>query len=171
MKRETLNKMIENYKILKEISCKLENPGVFNIVVSEEEFIENVKKIDLLYKDFWESEIEKELLKETKFSQTFTFSENIKSEKVYLKDIIGVTHPNYSYLPWIIALPLLKRFDKNFPKNEEEKEELFNKMQNNSFDEKLKLVKDYGKYYIYEGHNRIIICKCLGLEYLKADIL
>ena len=53
MKRETLNKMIENYKILKEISYKLENPGVFNIVVSEEEFIENVKKIDLLYKDFW----------------------------------------------------------------------------------------------------------------------
>ena len=67
MKRETLNKMIENYKILKEISCKLENPGVFNIVVSEEEFIENVKKIDLLYKDFWESEIEKELLKKQNF--------------------------------------------------------------------------------------------------------
>ena len=76
------------------------------------------------------------------------------------------------YLSWIIALPLLKRFDKNFPKNEEEKEELFNKMQNNSFDEKLKLVKDDGKYYIYErAITEIIICKCLGLEYLNADIL
>ena len=32
MKRETLNKMIENYKILKEISCKLENPGVLKML-------------------------------------------------------------------------------------------------------------------------------------------
>ena len=74
MKRETLNKMIENYKILKEISYKLENPGVFNIVVSEEEFIENVKKIDLLYKDFWESEIKKSFLKKQNFLKHSLFT-------------------------------------------------------------------------------------------------
>ena len=37
-----------------------------------------LKKIDLLYKDFWESEMEKELLKETKYFQTFTFSRKYK---------------------------------------------------------------------------------------------
>lgn len=44
-------------------------------------------------------------------------------------------------------------------------------MKNNDFEEKLKLVKSNGEYYICEGHNRIIICKALGLEYLKADII
>ena len=129
--------------------------------------------IDLLYKGFWENKIkEEDLIKSTEISNTFTFLEKkIENKKVYLKDIVGVTHPNYSYLPWIIALPLLKRFCENFPRTEEEKLKLFNKMKNNDFKEKLKLVKDNGKYYIYDGHNRIIICKALGLEYLKADII
>lgn len=173
MKIETLNKMIDNYRFFKKISCKLANPILFNVEISEEEFIKNVKKLDSLYKDFWENKIkEQELIKEIKILQTFDFSGKvIEDEKIYLNDIVGVTHSNYSLVPWIIALPMLKRFDLNFPKTEEEKEELFNKMKNNNFTEKLKLVEKNGEYYIYEGHNRIIICKALGLEYLKADVL
>ena len=99
-------------------------------------------------------------------------NEKIKSEIVYLKDIVGVvSHPNYSFLIWIMALPLLKRLDNNFPKNENEKNDLFKKMKDNNFSERIKLVKKDNKYYIDEGHHRVIICKALGLDYLKADVV
>lgn len=122
MKTETLNEMIACYRNLKEISCKLGKTEIFNIVTSEEEFINNIKMIDLLYKGFWENEKEGDLIKSTKILYPVDFSrKHIENKKVYLKYIVGFTNANYSFLPWIIALPALKRFYRNFPRTEEKK--------------------------------------------------
>lgn len=173
MKEETLEIMIINYRKIKEICDEVNEPRVFNIVISEEEYIKNVKKIDSIYKDFWDKDIDNELIEIIQQLGNISYSnKKIKSQIVYLKDIVGVVcHPNYSFLRWIMALPLLKRLDNNFPKNENEKNDLFNKMKNNDFFERIKLVKKDDKYYIDEGHHRVIICKALGLDYLKADVV
>lgn len=172
MQSNTLNLIRENYKFFKKKTDDLKCPCVSNIIISEEKFIDNVKNIDLIYNGFWDNLNDKKLYDITIFFNEYTsVDKSITNEIVYLTDIVGVTHPNYSLIPWWMALASLKRLNTNFPKSEKEKKELFKKMKNNTFKEKIKLIKKNNQYFIYEGHNRIIICKCLGLEYLKCDII
>lgn len=159
--------LIYNYRAIKE------SREIFDSVISEQEFIANIKTIDRLKKDFWEttdSHLE-ELIQIADFKFELVVEKKIDDSKIYLKDIVGTwSHSSYCWIPWIMAVPLLKRFQNNFPKTLKDREELFSKMRKNEFYDKLKVVKFKNNYYILEGHNRIIISKALGLDYITAQV-
>lgn len=167
LKQEDKNILINNYKVIKE------SREFFNGVISEEEFIRNIDIIDRLKSDFWETTVSniEELIEIADPCGNLCVGNKLYEAKIKLNDIVGTfTHLSYCGIPWIMAVPLLKRFQNNFPKTLKGKEDLFSKMRKNEFCEPLKIAKIKDKYYILEGHNRIIIGKSLGLDYITADV-
>ncbi|MGL4655468.1 MAG: hypothetical protein ACRCWM_06260 [Sarcina sp.] len=156
------------------------------ITASEEEIKENGNQYTLIEdkdliserRDFAEKlvekhnsekkNIEKIILSITKKSKDF-----LGERKVEMKDIIGTCRVDLEHLTWRDSLIFLQQYTSFLPLEELNVPKFLEKMQNNDFNETLKLIehpKDSGEYYVLDGTNRVVLARNLGLDYIKAEI-
>lgn len=112
--------------------------------------------------------IEKVILSITKESKDF-----IGDRKVEMKDIIGTCRVDLEHLTWRDSLIFLQQYTSFLPLKELNVPKFLEKMQNNDFNETLKLIehpKNSGEYYVLDGTNRVVLAKNLGLDYITAEI-